>query len=140
MENAKSVDQRRQAVDLFIAAHRDSLIRQGAVVSKWRQRGGRTLGPYYLLVCRDRDGRQRSVYLAPTLVEEVREMLRSLQLPIKQSRSLEKARRKIRSALRKSWTTVSMEISQVGLKRKGAHINGWSTFRLTPESSSEPVT
>ena len=139
METVNSVDQRRQVVGAFVALHHDDLVRQGAVISTWRRRGSRKLGPYYLLVCRDRQGRQRSVYLGPagTLVDEIRTMLSSLQQPSVQSRVLRKARRQIRSALSKSWQELSVQLASVGLKRRGTHISGISACRLAAELTDD---
>lgn len=139
METVKSVDQRRRAVEEFIALHHDDLVCQGSVVPTWRHREGRTLGPYHLLRCRNRQGRQCSVYLGPAgaFVEEVRSMLLSLQQPLAHSRELRKARREIRSVLFESWKVVSTELARVGLSRKGADVSGW---RHGAESTNDDTT
>lgn len=136
MEIAKSVDQ-RCAIDLFVENNREGLRRQGTLVNKWRRRGSRVTGPYYLLACRDGQGRQQSVYVGPTLVEEVRALLSSLQRPVKEMRSVVKARRTLRRQLRKSWQAMSIEVSSLGLQRHGSEFRGWSAAQRVLAASSE---
>jgi hypothetical protein len=128
MEKRNSVDQRRLDVRTFLAAHAASLARQGAIVPTRRRRGRRRLGPYYLLVCRDAAGRQRSVYLGPSgpMVDEAREALRRLQAPRRQRREIGAARRALRRELAQSRIELDAELAKVGLKRKGSEIRGWS--------------
>ncbi len=80
MEIGDSVDQRRIAVERFFAVHHNILAEQGAVVTTYRNRGGRRLGPYYKLACRS-NGRQVAVYLGvdDDLIGRVRERLAQLQ-------------------------------------------------------------
>ncbi len=128
MEKRNSVDQRRLALETFLAAHAASLARQGAIVPTWRRRGRRRLGPYYLLVCRDEAGRQRTVYLGPSgpIVDEARDALRRLQSPRRQRREIEGARRALGRELALSRSVLDAELAKVGLTRKGSEIRGWS--------------
>ena len=81
MENREFVDQKAvrkfRAVKRWMETHRDQLSRQGTVVEAYRTYRGRKLGPYYRLAYRDRDGRQRSIYLGASaeLAEQVRRLL-----------------------------------------------------------------
>ena len=128
MEKRNSVDQRRRAVGIFLAAYAAALVGQGAIVRTWRRRGRRRLGPYYLLVCRDEAGRQRSVYLGPAgpIVDETRDALRRLHAPRRVRREIEGARQALRRELAKSQIKFDAELAKIGLKRKGSEIRGWS--------------
>ena len=126
MEKRNSVDQRRLAVRTFLAAYAASLGCQGAVVRTWRRRVRRRLGPYYLLVCRDANGRQQSVYLGPTgpLVDEARQTLVRLQAPYRQRREVEAARQAFRRELARSRSELDAELATIGLNRQGSEIRG----------------
>jgi hypothetical protein len=128
LENDVFVDQRRVAVEQFVAAHRQQLLHQGAIVPKWRQRGARKVGPYFLLVVRGADGRQHSVYLGQPgpLVDEVRQMLADLQAPNTERRQLALVRKQLRTALKQSKQQLDRELAKAGLYRKGHEIRGWS--------------
>ena len=126
-ENNKSVDQRRLAIDQFLAKHVQQLARQGAVVATWRRRDRRRAGPYHLLVCRDSNGRQRSVYLGAdkALVSQTRECLSELQAQHRQQCCLRRVRRQVRRELADSRVGLDLELAKVGLVRKGAEVRGW---------------
>jgi hypothetical protein len=138
VEKQNSVDQRRLAVRTFLTAHAASLASQGAVVPTWRRRGRRRLGPYYLLVCRDEAGRQRSVYLGPSgpIVDEAREALGRLQAPRRQRREIEAVRQALRRELAKSRSELDAELAKIGLKRKGSEIRGWSRGAVVGRGAS----
>ncbi len=55
-------DARYDRIAARISAARDLFRRQGAIVTTWRFRGPRKLGPYFRLAYRA-DGRQQSIYL-----------------------------------------------------------------------------
>ena len=128
MEKRNSVDQRQLAVGTFLAAHAASLARGGAIVRTWRRRGGRRLGPYHLLVCRDAAGRQRSVYLGPSgpIVDEARQALEQIQAPRRQRREIEGVRQALRRELAISRIELDAELAKIGLNRQGSEIRGWS--------------
>ncbi len=127
MEKHAFVDQRRRAVEQFIAEHRDRLARQGSIVASWRRRGQRAIGPYYKLACRSAAGKQVAVYLGTkgALVAEVRETLARLQAPTTAGRTLDTARRQIRHELKTTKKALTVELAQVGLFLKGSEIRGW---------------
>jgi hypothetical protein len=131
LENQRSVDQRRKRVETFLAERSAPLARQGAVVATWRRRGGRRVGPYFLLVCRSAAGRQASVYLGPTsaLVEDVSKKLAQLQAPLQERRALDLVRRQLRQELKIAQKALAAELAQVGLFRKGSEIRGWARHR-----------
>lgn len=133
MENQRSVDQRRQRVETFLAERRALLARQGAVVATWRRRGGRRVGPYFLLVCRTAAGRQASIYLGPagTLVEDVSKELAQLQASLQERRSLDMVRRQIQHELKTAKVALAAELARVGLFCKGSEIRGWSRHRAS---------
>lgn len=129
MENRKVVDQqRRRKVQQFVLQYEAQLARRGSVVPTWRLRAGRKVGPYFLLVCRDAAGRQRSVYLGPAgdLVDETRAVLLQLQAPLIERRQLDQVRKQLQIGLARARQQLDHELKQVGLWRKGSEIRGWS--------------
>lgn len=116
--------QRRQAVERFLAAHHNELVRQGGVIRTWRRRGERVLGPYYMLTCRCPDGKQRSVYLgtAGPLVEEVHSRLSALQQARNDARVIAKARAQLSAAIDAAWAELDAELVECNLRRKGGEI------------------
>jgi hypothetical protein len=130
LENRNSVDQRRQAAARFIAAHRALLARQGSFAATWRTRAGRRTGPYFLLVVRDAQGRQRSVYLGVNgkLAEEVRAELARLQAPERERRVFCRVKRQLRRALARAQQELDRQLAPAGLWRKGSEIRGWRTL------------
>jgi hypothetical protein len=128
LENRQFVDQRLRRVAEFIGRYEPELARQGAIVATWRCRGGRRTGPYYLLTIRDASGRQRSVYLgadSPT-VTAARAALTRLQAGLVQRRQFGRLKKQLRQGLRAARRELDQELSQVGLRRKGSEIRGWS--------------
>ena len=127
MENSRFVDQRRQAVEKFLADHDERLVRQGAIVKTWRRRGGRKLGPYFMLVVRKATGRQRAVYLgtAGPLVDEVRSRLAACRRGRRPEPGLARARRSLRRAAATANQIFDRELAVLGLYRKGWEIRGW---------------
>jgi hypothetical protein len=128
MEKRTIVDQRRLAIESFFAAHGERLGRQGAIVSTWRRRGDRRLGPYYLLVTRDAAGRQHTVYLGRSvaLVAEVRMTLSSLQASNRRRQKTHAARKALRRSLAAAKRQYDLELAKVGLRRQGNEVRGWA--------------
>lgn len=126
MEKYELVDQRRVAVARFISEHESDLVRQGSIISNYRLRHGRRLGPYFKLVCR-RDGRQRSVYLGSDVIfrEEVRMQLERLQASVRRWRALEAISQAVRARARLARRTLSIELAKHGLVTHGHEIRGW---------------
>lgn len=120
---------RRSAeVARFLSEHAELLARQGAVTAAWRRRGDRQAGPYYSLVCRDADGRQRSVYLgrAGALVDAVRRAVAELQAPLRERRRLAQICRTLRREAAAARRQLDEELRPLGLRRQGHEIRGWS--------------
>ena len=134
-ENRKSVDQRRQVAARFIAEHRELLARRGSLVATWRSRAGRRTGPYFLLVVRDEQGRQRSVYLGADekLADEVRAELAALQTPERERRVFCRVKRQLRRALKAAQRDLDAHLPP-GLWRKGSEFRGVRTLSLTPQA------
>lgn len=128
MEIGDSVDQRRDAIERFVAVHRDVLAEQGAVVATYRHRGGRRFGPYYKLVCRI-SGRQVAVYLGDDddLIGRVRERLAQLQQTRAERVRLGTVRRILRQHSKAARQRLDGELRPLGLYRKGHEIRGWRT-------------
>jgi hypothetical protein len=125
VENCKSVDQKTeaklQAVREFILAHRDALVRQGAVVASYRVYRGHRLGPFFSLRYRE-GGQQRSRYLGRSvaLADQVRNLLEGLRKEIKEWRKLARLTRQARAHVRmckKSWRG---DLAGLGLQLKGS--------------------
>jgi hypothetical protein len=137
MENRRFVDQRRAAVEQFMADHRDELIRQGVLVATFRRRGDRILGPYHQLTCR-RDGRQVAVYLGSdeALIGDVRERLARLQQSRSEEAKLHMVRRAVRSQARAARQQLDAELVKLGLYRKGHEIRGWRGMLSTKAASA----
>jgi hypothetical protein len=129
VENRKSVDQRQQDVREFVSQQRQNLTRQGAVVAKWRRRGTQTFGPYYLLVVRDVDGRQQSIYLGAesAFVDAIKAELIELQSPRRRRRQLAQVHYQLRRELGRANVELAHELAKLGLARHGHEIRGWST-------------
>jgi hypothetical protein len=130
LEKSQVVDQRRQRVLAFLQAHAVPLSRQGTVVSSFRRRGGRKIGPYYRLAFRD--GRvQRSLYLGDdmALVKEVRAALEALQRPRRARHALRRQKKAIRKALAQCRAELEGELARRGWWLKGSEIRGWCTPR-----------
>ena len=128
VEIEDSVDQRRDAIERFVAVHRDVLAEQGAVVATYRHRGGRRLGPYYKLVCRI-SGRQVAVYLGvdDDLIGYVRERLAQLQQTRLQRVRLGAVRRVLRQHAKAARQRLDADLLPLGLYRNGHEIRGWRT-------------
>ena len=131
MEIRKSVDQLPHAAIRLIRARPNLFARQGAVVPTWRRRDGKTFGPYYRLAYRQ-DARQCSVYLGRTgpLVAQVRQLLATLQRPLRGQRLHARLRRRIRSALRHQKRRCAALLRPFGLRLKGFEVRGWRTSPL----------
>lgn len=143
MEKQTFVDQRRQAaVDRFLADHRDALARQGTIVTTWRQRSGRRLGPYFRLTCREQAGRQLSVYLGPPgpLVDAVRLELSALKAALTCERAINAARHQLRQELKNSQAVFDEELAGVGLWRKGSEVRGWQSRGHSGSSAARQPT
>ena len=97
--------------------------RQGAVVATWRKRDGRTLGPYYRLMYRQR-GRRHSIYLgrSAALAREVRTLLDSLQRTAREDREWERLRRAVKEALRARKAEWGQELAKHGFWLKGYEV------------------
>lgn len=129
MEIGTSVDQRRKKVERFFAEHHDELCRQGTVVTTYRRRSGRRLGPYFRLTCRV-GARQVSVYLGAdeNLARSVREMLAQAQLARITDKRIAKVRRLLRRQARLARKIVDVELEPLGLHRQGNEIRGWRSL------------
>jgi hypothetical protein len=128
MENRHSVDQRRAAVDRFFKEHRQRLARGGTLVKKWRSRGGRQLGPYFILTVRDGVGRQRACYLGrdSALAADVRQRLDALQAAGRERRAIAAARECLRRGLAAARRQLGRELAPHGLRLHGSEVRGWS--------------
>ena len=126
MENRTFVDQRRSQVRDFVKAHREQLARQGAIVSSYRWRDGRKVGPYHRLAYRE-GSRQRSLYLGTDmeLVTEIRGTLQALQQPKQQQRAVRRYKAAIRSALAECQEGLRRELAVRGLRLQGYEVRGW---------------
>jgi hypothetical protein len=130
LENRQCVDQRHPAI-VLIAAHAGLFSRQGSVNPTWRYRNGVKLGPYYRLNYRQ-DGRQRAVYLGREgpLVQRIRQMLSTLQKPLRQNRLYDRLEHEARSALRANNRRLTELLRPLGLRLKGFEVRGWRTSLL----------
>ena len=131
-EISKSVDQRRQSVRSFQSRYRGRLQQSGSIAAGYRHRGGRQMGPYFRLTCRDATGRQRSVYLGPAgpLVEQVRRELAELQNEQRSRRALGKLQMVFRAELTAARRQMDPHLAELGLRRKGAEIRGWRRLHV----------
>ncbi len=133
MTKTQPVDQLDHVAIRLISARPDLFGRQGSVVPTWRCRNGKRFGPYYRLAYGE-DGRQRSVYLgrAGAVVERVRQMLHSLQKPLRQWRMFRRIDRQARAALRANSARVTALLRPLGLRLRGFEVRGWrrSPLRL----------
>jgi hypothetical protein len=113
-----------------MAQYRAELSRQGAIVATWRRRSDRPVGPYFRLVCRDGDGRQRSVYLgvAGTVVNDAQAALARLQASRNERRVLNQLHQHAKSGLVTAKRQIDEELKALGLRRQGAEIRGWSNL------------
>ena len=127
MEKHDSVDQRLNAVEQFFAEHTDRLVCQGTIVATFRQRGGRRLGPYYRLTCRDSEQRQVSVYLGVEgpVVTVTRQRLDQLQERRQQQRFWKNVRRGVHQKMKSARDQLAVELARHGLRTQGAEIRGW---------------
>ncbi len=130
MEKPQLVDQRRRRVLAFIRRHAEQLARQGTVVSSFRCRGGRTVGPYYRLAFRQGSA-QASLYLGNSaeLVAEVRSALERLQRPHRQRRALMRQKKTIRRALAECRAELNQELARRGWWLRGYEVRGLQTPR-----------
>lgn len=135
LENREFVDQKAvrkfQAVKRWIEARRDRLSRQGAVVETFRNYRGRKLGPYYRLAYRDRDGRQRSIYLGASveLAEQVWGLLVECQAELREQRERRRVRRVLHAELKKAKALWADELAKRGLRLQGHEVRGWRGSR-----------
>lgn len=132
MENLELVDQRRLAhVERLVGADPATFRRQGAVVATYRQRGERTLGPYFSVRYR-LAGRQRSFYLGrcDALAAAVRRVLAALQRRRRESLSFARIRAAVDAAVRHEKRRLGRLLHAVGLQLKGNEIRGWRTSLL----------
>lgn len=127
MEKDDSVDQRLRAVEQFLAEHEERLAQQGAIVMTYRQRGGRRLGPYYRLTCRNSKQRQVSIYLGleGPVITFTRQRLDQLQERRRQQRFWKNVRREVHKKLKVARVELAAELAQLGLRSQGAEIRGW---------------
>jgi hypothetical protein len=136
-EISRTVDQQPGPANAEIAAKLDRvqqairqrgaiMARQGTVVTTWRTRQGRKVGPYYRLAWRE-DGRQKSLYLgcSTELAQTVRQMLADLQRPLRVDRSFQAARKQGWAALRAHKIVLARELARYGLYLHGWEVRGW---------------
>ena len=133
MENQPPVDQREHAAVALMAARPDLFARQGSVSATWRQRNGKTFGPYYRLSYRE-NGRQCAIYLGREgpLVDRVYQQLHTLRHPHRQRLTLQRFDRRIRSDLRANNVRLNALLRPLGLWLKGFEVRGWRTTPLRP--------
>lgn len=129
MENRTFVDQRRAKVKRFFAEHHAEICRQGTVVTTYRWRSGRRLGPYFQLTCRV-GTRQVAVYLGADedIARSVREMLAQAQGARTTDKRIAKVRRLLRRQARLARKIVDVELEPLGLHRQGNEIRGWRSI------------
>jgi hypothetical protein len=110
----------------MIEERRETIERQGTVVSTWRIHQGRKLGPYYRLAWRE-DGRQRSVYLGRSeeLAQAVEQRLDELQRPLRRERQLKDQIRRAWAALRAYKLVWASQLAVYGL-----YLHGWEARGL----------
>jgi len=131
LENREFVDQkamhRLKAIQRWIETHREQLSRQGSVVETYRNYCGRKLGPYYRLAYRDRNGRQRSIYLGASveLAEQVRRLLEEYQAGLREQRERCRVRKILCAELKKAKALWADELAKCGLRLQGYEIRGW---------------
>jgi hypothetical protein len=121
---------REKRLKQILDTHPSIFKTQGAIVSGWRYRDGKTFGPYYRLVWRE-DGQQKSFHLGGEgdLVEFARQYLRVLRAPRRREQAIERTMCRLRAARREALGRVDKELSMIGLRRKGSEIR-----RLHPAS------
>jgi hypothetical protein len=135
LENREFVDQKAvrkfQAVKRWMETHRDQLSHQDTVVEAYRTYRGRKLGPYYRLAYRDRDGRQRSIYLGASaeLAERVRGLLVECQAELHEERERRRVRRILHAELKKAKALWADELAKRGLRLQGYEVRGWRRSR-----------
>jgi hypothetical protein len=141
LENLKSVDQKAEAklqpVREFILAHRDALLRQGAVVASYRMYRGHRLGPFFSLRYREA-GQQRSVYLGRSLAlaDQVRDLLATLRKDFKEWQKLARLTRQARAHVRTCKKLWRNDLAAMGLRLKGCEVRGWTG---TPQRNTPPA-
>jgi hypothetical protein len=114
-------------IEDFFFRHGAGLARHGAVVSSWRWKGSRRLGPYYRLDVRDDAGRKCALYLGREgpLVAAVRARLAQLQHPYRQQQHLDRATRVINRWRRAAYAHLGAELMKFGLRLQGAEVRGF---------------
>ena len=115
------------ALDL-IQANPAMFSRQGTVVSGWRRRGQKRMGPYYRFCYRDGPC-LRSIYLGREgpLVEQVRQALAAVQGPWQRRRNYQRERREIVASLRAHKSVLNRRLRLLGLRLQGFEVRGWRT-------------
>ena len=131
MENQTLVDQQAHPALAILATRPEHFAQQGSISPCWRRRGDKTYGPYYRLRYRDA-GCPRSLYLgrAGPLVDRVRQVLHTLQEPLRRRRALNQLHRRVRGALRVDRRQVDARLRPLGLRLKGFEVRGWRTSPL----------
>ncbi len=145
-QKSTSVDQHSAArydrIAARISAARDIFRRQGAIVTTWRTRGARKLGPYFRLAYRA-DGRQQSIYLGACtkLVARVRALLADLQAVIRRHRAYRVTRRELRTALRRQKAECDAVLRAHGFTPRGYDLRGFRrlAFLLKMQAAAAPV-
>jgi hypothetical protein len=110
----------------LIRAQPALFVRHGAVITDWKHRGARRLGPYYRL--RYRDGRRvRSIYLGRDgpLVDQVRQALAAVQAPWQRRRAYQRWRREIVASLHGQKAALNRRLRVLGLRLQGYEVRGW---------------
>jgi hypothetical protein len=145
LENREFVDQKNdqkvEEIKRWIEAHRDLLSRQGTVVESYRNYRGRKLGPYYKLAYRDRDGRQRALYLGTSaeLAQQVRALLRKCQAGMHEQRKMHQLRKVAREKLKEAKKVLSDELADRGLRLQGYEVRGWRGLSNGGADGNEPT-
>ncbi len=137
-KNPQVVDQpveaRFASISERIAASREVLSRQGAVVASWRVRRGRRMGPYFRLAFREA-GRQVSIYLGQCaeLAEKVRLLVAELQAPARLDRVVRQATAAGKAALRACKARMKSVMASWGLYARGWNVFGWRKLARAPQ-------
>lgn len=128
LEKQAAVDQRTHPAMVLLTSRAEFFAQHGTIDATWRRRNGKTFGPYYRLRYRE-GGSSRSVYLGPAgpLVAHVRDILHTLQAPLRQHRAMLQLQRQVRDALRLDRRCVDAQLRSLGLRLKGFEVRGWRT-------------
>jgi hypothetical protein len=126
----RSVNQKRNDLLRFVAAHGALLAVQGSVQETYRHYKGRRLGPFFRLSFRQA-GKQRSLYIGRDrgLASAIEGQLQTLQAPRSNARQLERCLAECRRNLQAAKQEFRCRLEAQGLRLQGNEIRGWRTQR-----------